>query len=159
MSEKALFAGGCFWGIQDVFNTIPGVIETTVGYCGGWTPEPTYEQVCSDTTGHAETVLVVFDPKKVSYAELVNVFLNSHDPTTLNRQGPDIGSQYRSAIFYLNDAQQKTALSAIRTYNNRNGVSAVTEVTSAKPFYPAEEYHQNYHQKHKTNCFINRIFQ
>lgn len=144
--EQAIFAAGCFWGVEEEFRTLEGVISTEVGYTGGHTENPTYEEVCSDATGHAEAVRVVYDPAKVSYEELLELFFKSHDPTTLNRQGPDTGSQYRSAVFYLNGEQRKAAekmkahLDAIKTFRH----PIVTEITEAGPFYRAEEYHQQY---------------
>lgn len=153
MSEKqetAVFAAGCFWGVQTAFQNIIGVKETVVGYTGGHTKNPTYEQVCSDTTGHAEAVKVIYDPAKVSYQNLLKTFWDIHDPTTLNRQGPDTGSQYRSIIFYHTPDQQKSAiaskdaLTASKTYSDK----IVTEIIPATEFYPAEDYHQNYYLKH-----------
>lgn len=147
--EQALFAAGCFWGVEAGFRAIPGVIDAESGYSGGHTENPTYEQVCSDTTGHAETVRVTFDNSLVSFEELVRTFFALHDPTQLNRQGPDVGSQYRSAIFYLSDAQKETAENIKKerapTYHPK---TIATEITKAGPFYRAEEYHQNYAEKH-----------
>jgi peptide methionine sulfoxide reductase msrA/msrB len=148
-TNNAYFAAGCFWGVEAPFQRVPGVVATTVGYSGGHTPNPTYEQVCTHTTGHAETVEVEYDPGKVSYAELLDVFWKCHDPTTLNRQGPDVGSQYRSAIFYV-DEEQKDAAEQSKGRQEalgRHRRKIVTEITKAGPFYPAEEYHQHYLQK------------
>lgn len=148
--EKATFAAGCFWGIEDAFMKIPGVKETSVGYTGGHTENPSYEDVCSDTTGHAEAVEVHFDPEEVSYEDLLKAFWSMHDPTTMNRQGPDIGSQYRSAIFH-HSPEQKTAAEtskAERDASGRYDKPVVTEITEAGPFYRAEDYHQKYFQKH-----------
>ena len=148
-SQKATFGAGCFWGVEAAFLKIDGVIDVTSGYGGGNINNPTYEQVCSDTTGHVEIVEIKFDPEKISYDRLVEVFFDIHDPTTLNRQGPDFGSQYRSAIFYHSSQQQiaaeqaKHALDASGRYRN----SIVTEITAASSFFPAEEYHQRYFQK------------
>ena len=145
----AIFGAGCFWGVELAFGRVEGVAKTSVGYTGGATENPTYEQVCSDTTGHVEIVEIKFDPEKISYDRLVEVFFDIHDPTTLNRQGPDFGSQYRSAVFYHNSQQQiaaeqaKHALDDSGRYRN----SIVTEVTAASSFFPAEEYHQRYFQK------------
>ena len=145
----AIFGAGCFWGVELAFGRVKGVANTSVGYTGGATENPTYEQVCSDTTGHVEIVEIKFDPEKISYDRLVEVFFDIHDPTTLNRQGPDFGSQYRSAVFYHNSQQQiaaeqaKHALDDSGRYRN----SIVTEVTAASSFFPAEEYHQRYFQK------------
>ena len=138
--DKATFAAGCFWGVEDKFRKLAGVISTQVGYTGGHTENPTYEQVCSDKTGHAEAVEITFDPEKISYKELLDVFWRIHDPTTLNRQGFDVGSQYRSAIFYHNDEQKKLALET-------KPENAVTEIVSASKFWRAEEYHQLYYEK------------
>ena len=149
MSQKALFAAGCFWGIEDAFKKMPGVLETTVGYSGGHTESPSYDDVCSDTTGHAETVEVVFDPEKVSFEDLVRKFFDIHNPTTINRQGPDVGSQYRSAIFYL-DEEQKAVAEQVKKELDEAGEyddPIVTEVTAASTFWPAEEYHQDYYEK------------
>lgn len=147
--ELASFAAGCFWGVEAAFRQLRGVTATTVGYCGGTAPNPTYEQVCTNTTGHAETVLVEFDPNVVSYEQLLDAFWACHDPTQRNRQGPDVGSQYRSAIFYHTPEQLPTA---IRSKENleRSGKyrrPIVTEITPAPTFYRAEEYHQQYHEK------------
>ncbi|HLH78586.1 MAG TPA: peptide-methionine (S)-S-oxide reductase MsrA [Candidatus Binataceae bacterium] len=148
-SNKAYFAAGCFWHVEEVFSRVPGVIATTVGYMGGSVPHPTYEMVCSDRTGHAETVEVEYDPDRVSYERLLEIFFELHDPTTLNRQGPDIGTQYRSAIFYDSEAQRLAAQEAIEKLRQagRYPRPIVTEVVPLKPFYRAEEYHQHYFAK------------
>jgi peptide-methionine (S)-S-oxide reductase len=146
---KATFAAGCFWGVEDAFRHVPGVISTTVGYTGGRTKNPTYEEVCSHTTGHAEALEVEFDPAKVSYLQLLSVFWQSHDPTTLNRQGPDVGTQYRSAIFY-HDAQQEADARASKETLEKAKVfkrPIVTEISPASEFYRAEDYHQQYFEK------------
>jgi len=145
--QHIIFAAGCFWGVQYYFDQIPGVVKTTVGYTGGHTDKPTYEQVCSHTTGHAEATLVEFDPKKVSYATLVKQFFRMHDPTQMNRQGPDVGDQYRSAIFYFDEDQQKIAEKIKAEIQKNNQKTVVTEVTKATEFYPAEEYHQKFTEK------------
>jgi peptide methionine sulfoxide reductase msrA/msrB len=148
-SKTATFAAGCFWGVEYAFRKIPGVLKTTVGYTGGHTKDPTYEQVCSHTTGHAEAVQVEFDPKKVSYEKLLEAFWGMHDPTTVNRQGPDVGSNYRSAIFY-NSPEQEKAAEAFKKKLAGSGKfkrPIVTEIVAAKEFYPAEEYHQQYFEK------------
>lgn len=147
--EKATFAAGCFWGVEESFRTLKGVVRTTVGYTGGSFVDPTYEDVCTDTTGHAEAVEVEFDPERVSYEELLAVFWKIHDPTTLNRQGPDTGTQYRSAIFFHTPEQQKAALESRKRLEESGayGRPIVTEVTEATRFYPAEEYHQRYLEK------------
>jgi peptide-methionine (S)-S-oxide reductase len=144
--EKATFAAGCFWGVEETFRQVRGVASTRVGYSGGSVPNPTYEQVCTDRTGHAETVEVEFDPAQVPYADLLRVFWEMHDPTTPNRQGPDVGSQYRSAVFFHTPEQEAAAL-ASRQELERAGrfrKPIVTEIVPAGTFYPAEEYHQRY---------------
>ncbi|HZQ29955.1 MAG TPA: peptide-methionine (S)-S-oxide reductase MsrA [Patescibacteria group bacterium] len=146
--EKATFAAGCFWHVEDFFMQVPGVIETVVGYTGGKTVNPTYEMVCSHTTGHAEAVQVTFDPSKVSYEQLLKIFWENHDPTTLNRQGPDIGDNYRSAIFYHSDTQRKLAEKSLAEEQKNHKDRITTEITPASTFYKAEEYHQKYYQKH-----------
>jgi peptide-methionine (S)-S-oxide reductase len=146
-TEKATFAAGCFWGVEAEFRQIPGVIATTVGYTGGSTEQPTYEQVCSHTTGHAEAVLVEFDPEQVSYEELVDAFWRMHDPTQLNRQGPDVGDQYRSAIFFHSPEQKAVAKASKEAAQERFSRPIVTEITPAPTFWPAEDYHQRYLQK------------
>jgi len=148
-SEIATFAAGCFWGVQEIIRQISGVVETTVGYTGGDLPGPVYEKVKKGNTGHAEAIQIAFDPSKISYEDLLGYFFRLHDPTTKNRQGNDIGTQYRSAIFYHDDAQRQTALK-IKEEIHRSGkwpTPVVTEIVPAKPFYPAEEYHQDYLQK------------
>lgn len=148
-TEIALFAAGCFWGVEDYFLHVPGVIETEVGYSGGHAENPTYKDVCYKHTGHAETVKIIFDPNQVTYAELVRHFFRMHNPTTLNRQGPDVGDQYRSAIFYRTPSQQKIAEQIKREITEKEVFSQpiVTEIALARPFYRAEEYHQKYTQK------------
>ncbi|MCX6678320.1 MAG: bifunctional methionine sulfoxide reductase B/A protein [Methanothrix sp.] len=147
--QTATFAAGCFWGVESLFQKIKGVVETTVGYTGGTTPDPTYRQVCTGITGHAEAVLIKFDHKVVSYEELLSLFWRMHDPTTQNRQGPDVGTQYRSAIFYHNEEQRKAAEKSKEDFD-RSGVyikKATTQIAPASIFYPAEEYHQDYLEK------------
>ena len=155
--EQATLAAGCFWGVEAELRAVPGVIETQVGYTGGTTDHPTYEQVCSGRTGHAEAVWLRFDPERVSYEKLLDVFWKLHDPTTLNRQGPDFGSQYRSAIFFHDPAQHAAAeasrdrLAASGTYRR----PIVTQIVPAAKFYPAEEYHQRYLEKNGlANCHV-----
>jgi len=149
MSEKATFAAGCFWGVEAAFRQIPGVLATAVGYIGGRTKNPTYEDVCTDGTGHAEAVEVEFDPNRVSYQQLLDVFWKEHDPTQLNRQGPDVGTQYRSAIFFHSPAQQAAAI-ALKEGLEKSGRyrrPIVTEIVPAPEFYRAEDYHQQYLEK------------
>jgi peptide-methionine (S)-S-oxide reductase len=145
--ERAAFAAGCFWGVEEFFRGIPGVVDAISGYEGGAVDHPTYEQVCSGSTGHAEAVLVTFDPARVTFAQLLEEFFRHHDPTTLNRQGPDRGTQYRSAIFTHSDAQEKEARAALEDYQVRFARPIVTEVTPASTFWPAEEYHQRYTER------------
>lgn len=143
---NATFAAGCFWGVEAAFRQIDGVTATTVGYSGGNTASPTYKEVCTDTTGHAEVVQVEYDPDRVSYETLLDTFWSNHDPTQLNRQGPDVGTQYRSAIFYHDD-EQKTAAAASKEKlesSERSGRPIVTEIIEAQEFYRAEDYHQQY---------------
>lgn len=144
--EKAYFAGGCFWGVEYYFAKVPGVISTSVGFMGGEKPSPTYEQVSTQNTGYAETIEVVFDSEKVSYEDLAKTFFEIHDPSQLNRQGPDIGSQYRSAIFYVDEDQKNTAERLIQILKDK-GVDVVTLLEVATTFYPAEQYHQKYYEK------------
>jgi peptide-methionine (S)-S-oxide reductase len=147
--QKATFGAGCFWGVEAVFRQVPGVTATAVGYAGGTVPNPTYEDVCSDETGHAEVVEVSYDPAKVSYQQLLDVFWNNHDPTTLNRQGPDYGTQYRSVIFY-HSPEQEAAARASRERLEKSGRfrrPIVTQVEPAPAFWRAEEYHQRYLEK------------
>jgi peptide-methionine (S)-S-oxide reductase len=149
MTEIATFGAGCFWGVEAAFQGVPGVIDTAVGYSGGEMPSPTYKDVCTDETGHAEVVQVTFDPAKVSYEKLLDVFWKAHDPTQVNRQGPDFGSQYRTAIFFHSPEQEaiakksRAALEASGKFKR----AIATEITSANTFYRAEEYHQKYLQK------------
>jgi peptide-methionine (S)-S-oxide reductase len=156
-NEKAVFAGGCFWGTQSVFERVKGVTKTTAGYAGGSASTATYDQVTTETTGHAESVEVVFDPSKITYGQLLRIFFSvAHDPTQLNRQGPDVGTSYRSAVFYVNDEQKKIASAYIEQLNQA-GVFAkpiVTQLTSLKGFYNAEDYHQDYALKHPDNPYI-----
>jgi len=157
--EKAYFAGGCFWGVEDIFQQIPGVVGAVSGYMGGKLEKPTYKQVCSDTTGHAETVEVSFAPAIVGYGELLKVFFDNHDATTLNRQGPDYGSQYRSAIFAATPEQKKLAQAWIQKLSGTDEYRGRPIVTSIEPFvtfWPAEEYHQDYHLKHGGSCQVKR---
>ncbi|HUY63408.1 MAG TPA: peptide-methionine (S)-S-oxide reductase MsrA [Acidimicrobiales bacterium] len=140
----ATFAAGCFWGVEDFFLSVPGVDDAVSGYTGGQVPSPTYEQVCSGRTGHAEAVLVTFDPAVVSYEELLAAFWRHHDPTTPNRQGPDVGTQYRSAVFVHDAEQERQAAASLAQYQARFHRTIVTEITPATTFWPAEQYHQRY---------------
>ena len=144
MTEKATFGAGCFWGVEQTFREIPGVLEAVSGYLGGTLKNPTYEDVCSKTTGHAEVVEVTFDPARVTYDQLLDAFWKMHNPTTLNRQGPDTGTQYRSAIFFHSPEQQKAATASKERAQANFAKPIVTEITPASEFYRAEEYHQQY---------------
>lgn len=147
--QTATFAAGCFWGVEAKFRDQTGVVDAAVGYTGGHKLDPTYKEVCTDTTGHAEAVQVTFDPDRISYEDLLDVFFNLHDPTTINRQGPDVGSQYRSAIFTHDEAQQEKATSILQQLNASNKFPdpIVTQIVPATTFYRAEEYHQRYFDK------------
>lgn len=151
--QKATFAAGCFWGVEKQFSAINGVVATQVGYTGGHTIDPTYEQVCHGDTGHAESIEITFNPEIITYNDLLNKFWNMHNPTTLNRQGPDIGTQYRSAIFYHTDEQLQQALESKDEFTQSGKFSApiMTEITAATHFYPAEEYHQKYLAKNNAD--------
>ena|SRR3989344_5993267 len=144
--EKATFAAGCFWGVEADFRKIKGVIDTKVGYIGGDFKNPSYKDVCSDKTGHAEAIEIKFDPKKISYSKLLDVFWKIHNPSTLNRQGLDFGKQYRSAIFYHNLKQKELAFKS-KEKLEKSGKKIVTEIVKASKFYPAEDYHQRYLEK------------
>jgi len=146
LTETATFGAGCFWGVEETFRTIPGVTDTAVGYCGGTTENPRYEDVCTDGTGHAEVVQITFDPSRISYEKLLDIFWANHNPTTKNAQGPDTGSQYRSVIFYHSEDQRESA-EASKAVQGKSGKwknPIVTEIVGTKPFYRAEEYHQKY---------------
>jgi len=149
MSELATFGAGCFWGVEAAFRRVPGVSDVVAGYSGGQTENPTYRDVCTDETGHAEVVQVTFDPAKVSYEQLLDTFWQMHDPTQLNRQGPDVGTQYRSAIFFHSPQQETAAIKskAALEANGRLPRPIATEIKPAGPFYRAEEYHQRYLEK------------
>ncbi len=155
--EKATFGAGCFWGVEAAYRQVKGVVTTAVGYAGGWMKDPTYKDVCTDKTGHAEVVQVKFDPSQVSYDDLLQVFWECHDPTQLNRQGPDFGTQYRSAIFYHTPEQQAAAVASkeLLEKSGRFRRPIVTEITTASEFYRAEEYHQQYLEKRGlSSCHI-----
>lgn len=149
MTETAIFAAGCFWGVEQAFRRVPGVVNVTVGYSGGDAANPTYEQVCTGTTGHAEVARVEYDPEKVGYEHLLKVFFSIHNPTQVNRQGPDIGTQYRTAIFTLNGEQEQAARGAVRQLDEARWFPkpVATQVLPAGPFWPAEDYHQDYFGK------------
>src|SRR3989337_1915441 len=154
MTEKATFGAGCFWGVEAAFRKIEGVVSTTVGYSGGSSKNPTYRDVCSGRTGHAEVVQVEYDPSKTSYEELLDVFWSIHDPTQLNRQGPDVGTQYRSAIFYHNERQKKAAIKSKEKLEKSGKFTKpiITAIVPVSEFYKAEEYHQKYLEK-RTHVF------
>ena len=155
MERKATFGAGCFWGVEAAFRQIPGVLATRVGYTGGNVENPTYELVCSHTTGHAEAVEVTYDPERVSYDDLLDVFWMKHNPTTRNRQGLDIGSQYRSAIFFHDEEQQETATSSKEQQQGRYKRPVVTQIEPAQTFYEAEDYHQQYLEKRgRSSCTV-----
>ena len=155
-TATAMFGAGCFWGVEAAFRQLPGVIDAVSGYSGGTLENPTYQQVCTGRTGHAEVVQVTYDPQQVTYGQLLDLFWRMHNPTTLNRQGPDVGTQYRSAIFYTTPEQaqeareSKAALESSGKFNK----PIVTQIEAATPFYPAEEYHQRYNEKHGVSCHI-----
>jgi peptide methionine sulfoxide reductase msrA/msrB len=144
-TETAYFASGCFWGTEYYLQQIPGVLSTTVGFTGGTVKNPSYKEVCTGRTGHAETVKVIFDPAKVSYREIAKMYFETHDPTQVNRQGPDIGTQYRSEIFYLNENQRKVAAELVGILESK-GLDVATRITPASEFYEAENYHQDYYK-------------
>jgi peptide-methionine (S)-S-oxide reductase len=147
--EKATFAAGCFWGVEGAFSKVEGVESTLVGYTGGHVDDPGYEDVCSDTTGHTEAVQIEYDPSRISFEQLLEIFWNIHDPTTPDRQGPDVGSQYRSAVFFHSPEQEVAALASKEKLEGSGHFShpIVTEIAPASEFYPAEEYHQRYYER------------
>ncbi|HLL85840.1 MAG TPA: peptide-methionine (S)-S-oxide reductase MsrA [Thermoleophilaceae bacterium] len=152
--EKAAFAAGCFWQVEEAFRNVSGVASTQVGYTGGHMPEPTYGDVCTGATGHAETLEVEFDPERVSYDDLLEIFWEIHDPTQLNRQGPDVGTQYRSAIFVHSPEQEAAARASKERVEARLGRPIVTEIVPAAEFYRAEDYHQRYIDKRRSLSFV-----
>jgi peptide-methionine (S)-S-oxide reductase len=154
MTEKAIFGAGCFWGIEAEFRKVEGVIEVTSGYSGGHTENPAYGDVCSGATGHAEVIEVEYDPSKVSYEELLELFWKEHDPTQLNRQGPDVGTQYRSVIFFVTPEQETAAHASKEKAQERFRKPIVTEIRPASEFYRAEEYHQRYFEKNRLARFF-----
>lgn len=153
-TQTATFAAGCFWGVEAAFHGVPGVIDAISGYTGGDTQNPTYKEVCSDRTGHAEAVEVTFDPSKVSYEQLLDVFWKIHDPTQVNRQGPDYGSQYRSAIFTYSPEQTAAATASREREQAKLGKKIATQIVAAPTFYRAEEYHQRYFERNGAACHI-----
>jgi len=154
---KATFAAGCFWHVEELFSKVKGVTSTAVGYTGGHLDNPSYDDVCTDETGHAEAIEVEYDPTQISYDDLLKTFWENHNPTTLNQQGPDIGTQYRSAIFFHDSEQEKTAIQSKEKLQNSNQFSTkiVTQIVPAKKFYRAEEYHQRYFEKNNVSCSRN----
>lgn len=152
-TNVATFAAGCFWGVEDRFRQLPGVLEVTSGYTGGHVDHPDYRQVCTGTTGHAEAVKVEFDPSQIDYEALVRAFFAMHDPTTPNRQGPDVGTQYRSAIFTHDESQREAAERIQDETQSQLAQPIVTEITQAGPFWPAEDYHQRYLEKRRAGLF------
>ena len=157
--EKATFGAGCFWCVEAVFERVEGVHSVEAGYAGGTTPDPTYEQVCTGKTGHAEVAQITYDPEKVTYTALLDIFWQAHDPTTLNRQGADVGTQYRSVIFYHSDAQRETAerLVAELAADGMWPDPIVTEIAPAPVFYPAEEYHQDYYRRNPDQGYCQAV--
>jgi peptide-methionine (S)-S-oxide reductase len=153
-TQTATFAAGCFWGVEDAFRHVPGVVDAVSGYTGGRVDNPTYRQVCSHATGHAEAVEVTFDPQQVSYEQLLDLFWQIHDPTQLNRQGPDVGDQYRSAIFTHGSEQERAAIAARDREQQKYSSPIVTQIVPAPRFWPAEEYHQRYFEKNGGACHI-----
>jgi peptide-methionine (S)-S-oxide reductase len=158
-SETAIFAGGCFWCTEAVFLELDGVLNVKPGYIGGKNPNPTYEEVCSGYSGHAEAVKIVFDPSKISFSDLLQVFFATHDPTTLNRQGSDAGTQYRSEVFYTNDNQKQITQDYIAQINAENtfGKNVVTKLSAVSTFYVAEDYHQNYYNLNKNKSYCTYV--
>ncbi|MBD3351115.1 MAG: peptide-methionine (S)-S-oxide reductase MsrA [Candidatus Lokiarchaeota archaeon] len=155
--KKAMFAAGCFWGVEETFRLVKGVVETAVGYSGGWIENPSYKDVCTDETGHAEVVLVTYNPEEIGFEDLVKIFFECHDPTQVNRQGWDVGTQYRSAIFYYTDEQREIAERIKKQYEKAKKYRKpiATEITPAKEFYRAEEYHQEFARKNpQRGCHV-----
>ena len=155
--NKALVGGGCFWCIEAVYNRVNGVESAISGYAGGLRANPSYEQVCTGASGHAEVIEITYDPKIISYEELLEIFWSLHNPTTLNAQGADKGTQYRSVIYYYDDAQKQTAIESIKAAQANWSDPIVTELSSAPEFYPAEEYHQNYYNEHPTQGYCHVV--
>jgi len=157
MTETAILAGGCFWCTEAVFQRLKGITKVTSGYIGGDVQNPTYEQVSTGTSGHAEAIKVEFDPTKINYEQLLDVFWKAHDPTTANRQGADVGPQYRSAIFYLNDGQKKRAEDSLKKAQKEIEDKIVTEICPANEFYKAEDYHQNFYNNNKSYGYCRTV--
>lgn len=155
--ETAIIGGGCFWCTEAVFEKIDGVKEVVSGYAGGKIPNPTYKQICSGLTGHAEVIKIIYDPQKISFEKLLDLFGDAHDPTTLNRQGADVGTQYRSTIMYLNESQKEIAVQWKKKLNNKLVDPVVTEIVPAPTFYNAEEYHQDYYVKNPNQGYCNFV--
>lgn len=156
-TQTATFGAGCFWGVQQLFDATKGIISTEVGYMGGDEskyPNPTYEQVCTDRTGYAEVIQIQFDSSKITYTQLLDIFWKHHNPTTPNRQGPDVGTQYRSVVFYYTPTQKAAALKAKEVLQKKSKLKIVTEIVPAKTFFAAEEYHQKYGDKNGISCHI-----
>ena len=154
--QYALFGGGCFWCTEAVFLNVRGITKVVSGYAGGHTTQPTYDDICRGDTGHAEVILIDYDETKINYQQLLEIFFATHDPTTLNRQGNDVGTQYRSVVYYLNDEQQQTVQSVIEQLK-AEGINVVTEVSPAPMFYPAEDYHQNFFARNPTQGYCNFV--
>ena len=154
MSERATFAAGCFWGTEAAFRPVPGVLDVVVGYTGGQREHPTYEQVCSGRTGHAEAAEITFDPTQISYELLLETFWKMHDPTQVNRQGPDVGPQYRSAIFFHSPEQERAARESLAREQARIGKPIATQIEAATTFWAAEAYHQRYFERHNVVCQV-----
>ena len=157
MTNKAIFANGCFWCTEAVYQRVKGVVAVRSGYTGGTVVDPTYEQVCTGETGHAEAIEITFDPKTISYEELLTIFWKTHDPTTLNRQGADVGTQYRSAIFYVGDEQKRLAEKSLNDAQDMFTEPIVTEITPASTFYEAEDYHKNFYNNNRRNAYCRLV--
>lgn len=155
--EQAIVGGGCFWCMEAVYETLEGVVDVESGYMGGTVPNPSYEQVCSGHTGHAEVIRITFDSRILKYTDILDLFWEAHDPTTLNRQGADVGTQYRSAIFFIDETQKTTALESIQQAQTRFNNPIVTEVSPASAFYPAEDYHQDFYSQNKNYPYCRAV--
>ncbi len=156
-TQIAVFGAGCFWGVQYVFDKAPGVIKTEAGYMGGKMENPSYKDVCTDETGHAEVLKIEFNPSKIKYEKLLEIFFKCHDPSQINRQAPDIGAQYRSVIFYYDDKQKKAAEKAKKDYEKELGKKIMTDIVKASQFYRAEEYHQKYYDKNHSTPYCHIV--